>query len=195
MSINLLYSKKVEFLESDIMDLRIEKTKCAIRNAFLQLRSKKPLEKITIKELSALANINKATFYLHYHDIYDLSETLERDVVKSCLDNIEHPEEVISNIENFLKCLNESVVANEQLIKILFEGNRSNSFTELFEKELYAMIYNYYPDYKPSIESRMLISFLIYGAYHTYFKYTDQGIQPVLQLIESFSGGIVKLHK
>lgn len=195
MSINLLYSKKVEFLESDIMDLRIEKTKCAIRNAFLQLRSKKPLEKITIKELSALANINKATFYLHYHDIYDLSETLERDVVKSCLDNIEHPEEVISDIENFLKCLNQSVVANEQLIKILFEGNRSNSFTELFEKELYTMIYNYYPDYKPSIESRMLTSFLIYGAYHTYFKYTDQGIQPVLQLIESFSGGIVKLHK
>lgn len=177
------------------MDLRIEKTKCAIRNAFLQLRSKKPLEKITVKELSALANINKATFYLHYHDIYDLSETLEHDVVKSCLDSIEHPEEIISDIENFLKCLEETVVANEQLIKILFDGNRSHSFAELFEKELYAMIYNYYPDYKPGIESKMLVSFLIYGAYHTYFKYPEQGIKSVLQLIESFSDGIVKLHE
>ena len=33
------------------MDIRIEKTKTAIHNTFLELRSKKPLEKITIKEL------------------------------------------------------------------------------------------------------------------------------------------------
>ncbi len=33
-----------------IMDIRIEKTKTAIHNTFLELRSKKPLEKITIKE-------------------------------------------------------------------------------------------------------------------------------------------------
>ena len=33
------------------MDIRIEKTKTAIHNTFLELRSRKPLEKITIKEL------------------------------------------------------------------------------------------------------------------------------------------------
>ena len=55
------------------MDLRTEKTKRSIINSFLELRSRKPLEKITVKELSEKAEINKATFYLHYHDIYDLS--------------------------------------------------------------------------------------------------------------------------
>ena len=106
------------------MDLRIEKTRCAIRNAFLQLRSKKPLEKITVKELTELANINKATFYLHYSDIYDLSETLERDVVQSCLDGIEHPENIFRNNKSFIKELTQTFVANEQLIKILFEGKK-----------------------------------------------------------------------
>ena len=57
------------------MDMRIEKTRRSIINAFLQLRAQKPLEKITVKELSALAEINKATFYLHYRDIYELSES------------------------------------------------------------------------------------------------------------------------
>ena len=33
------------------MDIRIEKTEKAIRNAFIELRSGKPLEKITVKEL------------------------------------------------------------------------------------------------------------------------------------------------
>ena len=36
------------------MDIRIEKTEKAIKNAFLELRAKKPLEKITVKELCAL---------------------------------------------------------------------------------------------------------------------------------------------
>ena len=51
------------------MDIRIEKTERAIRNAFLELRAAKPLEKITVKELCSLACINKSTFYLKklYH--------------------------------------------------------------------------------------------------------------------------------
>ena len=48
------------------MDLRIQKTRAAIKSAFLELRRKKPIEKITVTELAKLAEINKATFYLHY---------------------------------------------------------------------------------------------------------------------------------
>lgn len=53
------------------MDLRIEKTRQSIVNAFIALRSGKPLEKITVKELCEKAQINKSTFYFHYADIYD----------------------------------------------------------------------------------------------------------------------------
>ena len=60
------------------MDLREKKTKRNIRNAFIELRAKKPLERISIKELAELAEISKATFYLHYKDIYDLSENLQK---------------------------------------------------------------------------------------------------------------------
>lgn len=177
------------------MDLRVEKTKCAIRNAFLQLRSKKPLEKITVKELCTLANINKATFYLHYHDIYELSETLELDVVQSCLDNIEHPENILKDNKSFIKELTQSFVANEQLIKILFDGNRSSSFMDVFEKELYKIIYTAYPNYQPSIENKMTMTFLIYGGYYTYFKHRDQSIDAVFSVIEKFSGAITEMHK
>ena len=55
------------------MDLREKKTLRAIRTAFLQLRGQRPLEKITVKELCELAEISKATFYIHYRDLYDLS--------------------------------------------------------------------------------------------------------------------------
>ena len=62
------------------MDLRIEKTERGIKNAFIELRSRKPLEKITVKELCESARINKSTFYAHYKDIYDLSDAMEEEV-------------------------------------------------------------------------------------------------------------------
>ena len=78
------------------MDLRIERTKRNIINAFLELRAKKPLEKITIKELAELAMINKATFYSHYNDIYDLSEQLETEVIATVIKAMPFPNDLIT---------------------------------------------------------------------------------------------------
>lgn len=177
------------------MDIRIEKTRRSIINAFLELRSRKPLEKITVKELAGLAEINKATFYLHYHDTYDLSESLEKDVVQSCLRSIQHPELIFSDTRQFIRELEDAFVANEQLIKILFEGSRSSSFVSLLENELMAVMRSVRPDYEPSSESRMMLTYLIYGGYYTYFKYCDHGIKSVMALIEKLSDSIVCLYE
>lgn len=177
------------------MDLRVERTRRNIINAFLNLRSRKPLEKITVKELAEIAGINKATFYLHYHDIYELSESLEQEVIESALTNIEHPDEVFKNNKIFVKELTISLAANEQLIKILFEGNRSERFIELFEKGVVELIKKSYPEYNPSIERKMVITYLIHGGYYTYFRYCDYGIEPVLRIVEKCSEAIIEPYK
>jgi len=177
------------------MDLRVEKTKRSIINAFLQLRSRKPLEKIKVKELTELANINKATFYLHYSDIYHLSEFLERETVQSVIKGIEHPKYIFSENRTFIKELTNAFVANEQLIKILFEGTRSNSFLSIFEQEFTAMIKKTNPNYKQNVRNSMMFTYLVYGGYYTYFKYCDYGMEAVLKIIERFSDGIVNSLK
>lgn len=177
------------------MDLRVEKTKRNIINAFLNLRSRKPIEKITIKEIAEIAQINKATFYLHYHDIYDLSESLERDVIKSALSNIEHPDSVFKDNKLFVKELVMSIFANEQLIRILFEGNRSGRFIELFEKGIIELIKISYPEYNPSLERRMTITYSIYGGYYTYLKYCENGVEAVFKIIEKCSSAVIETYK
>lgn len=177
------------------MDLRVEKTKRNIINAFLNLRSRKPIEKITIKEIAEIAQINKATFYLHYHDIYDLSESLERDVIKSALSNIEHPDYVLNDNKLFVKELVMSIFANEQLIRILFEGNRSGRFIELFEKGIIELIKKSHPEYNPSIERRMTITYSIYGGYYTYLKYCENGVDAVFKIIEKCSSAVIETYK
>lgn len=64
-------------------DLRILKTKKAIKDAFFDLVSEKTFEKVAVSDIADKAMINRATFYLHYQDKYDLLNSLENEVLNS----------------------------------------------------------------------------------------------------------------
>ena len=110
------------------MDLRIVKTKKAIINAFLALRAKRPLEKITVKELCEMAMVNKSTFYSHYGDIYELSDTLENEVVLSVIQSMDHSEYIWENTGEFTRQLVLGYLSQDHLIQILFSDSRSSLF-------------------------------------------------------------------
>ncbi len=94
------------------MDLRIEKTKKSIFDAFIELRSKQPIERIKIKDICTKAKINKSTFYSHYTDIFDLSEKLEMQVVRSVFESLAHPEYIFDKPREFTQELYESFTAH-----------------------------------------------------------------------------------
>lgn len=58
-------------------DRRTTKTKTAFKQTLLQLLKTKELERITISELSEIADVSRMAFYYHYEDIFDLYEDLE----------------------------------------------------------------------------------------------------------------------
>ena len=65
------------------IDRRVRKTKQQLQDGFIYLRKQKDLKEITVKELCELTDLNRGTFYLHYKDIYDLSEQLEESLFVS----------------------------------------------------------------------------------------------------------------
>ncbi|MBI1293961.1 TetR family transcriptional regulator [bacterium] len=58
------------------IDLRIQRTLQRIRHAFLELLEVKSFDQITVSAVSERAQINRATFYRHYTDIYDLAQQI-----------------------------------------------------------------------------------------------------------------------
>ncbi|MBP3683547.1 MAG: TetR/AcrR family transcriptional regulator [Oscillospiraceae bacterium] len=58
-------------------DRRIRYTKQAIKDSLFELMQETPVEKITVKELCAAADINRATFYAHYDTLTALLEEIE----------------------------------------------------------------------------------------------------------------------
>ena len=70
-------------------DLRIIKTKKALRESLVTLIKEKHFEKISVMEICERALINRVTFYSHYKDKIELFQDLIRDItlrlVNKCL--------------------------------------------------------------------------------------------------------------
>jgi len=63
------------------IDPRYLRTRKLIMDSFIQLSSKKDFKDITIKDITAEATINRATFYYHFEDKYDLLENALSEVL------------------------------------------------------------------------------------------------------------------
>ena len=63
------------------MDKRIMKTKRAIHAAMSKLLEDKPIDEITVTELSEAAEINRKTFYNYYSSVYMVAEEMEDEIV------------------------------------------------------------------------------------------------------------------
>ena len=64
-------------------DRRVQKTRQAIQNAFVELITEKNYPEITVKEIADRANVNRKTFYNHYADINALVAELETAIVRA----------------------------------------------------------------------------------------------------------------
>lgn len=155
------------------MDHRIEKTKRSIYNAFIGLRSKKPLERLTVKELCEAAQINKSTFYVHYQDVYDLSDKIESEIVRDIMRNIENSEDLFFNTGKFTRNLFMAYSSQNALISTVFSGSRSEQLPKKVEAALKEMLYEKRPEMRDNEEMNILMTYSVYGGYYAYREYVS----------------------
>lgn len=95
-------------------DRRVKYTKMVLRESLIKLLQKKPISRITVKELCDLADINRATFYTHYADQFDLLRKIS--------------DEFIADITSYVcSGLKEGESGLMQMITIIFEYIDKNS--------------------------------------------------------------------
>lgn len=69
------------YMEEKKIDRRTLKTRKVIYNALMDLLTQKELHKVTVQEISDIADINRTTFYKHFLDVYDLYDKLEQEIL------------------------------------------------------------------------------------------------------------------
>lgn len=111
-------------------DRRVRKTKKALRESLAVLMAQKNIREISVQELADQADINRATFYLHYKDIYDLQQKIEDEVAGEINQILqEHmPDKLNSRAHSLFVALLEYIMENASLCGMLLSKNSSRTF-------------------------------------------------------------------
>lgn len=114
-----------EKMQETKADRRTKYTKMMLRQSLLELLVNKPVNKITVKELCERADINRATFYLHYYDVFDLLAQTENELFDRIKETIER-ESTANNMYSAIRDICIAIRENADLCKVLFgeHGNR-----------------------------------------------------------------------
>lgn len=104
-----------------------ELTKTEIAKTFLNLLDRKPIGRITIKEICTECDINRQTFYYHFQDIYDLcfwitERNLRTYIEESCVDRSDTKKYLYVLFEYFLKSKNRICHAYDAMNRVQYES-------------------------------------------------------------------------
>jgi AcrR family transcriptional regulator len=170
------------------MDLRQKKTLRAIAQAFYALRKQKKLEAITVTELCQCAEISKATFYLHYRDIFDLSEKMQNEVIDSVFSKLENPMEVLTNSRRFMQSFVLAVEQESERIPIIFSDSQAGALPVRILQHLKEYIFIYAPQLRDDPKIQVYLTYHVMGGYYACMERPDGlGYKQVLEILEKIS--------
>ena len=134
-------------------DYRVVLTKKMFRQALTSLLMKNPLPSITVKELCEAAEVNRGTFYSHYKDIYDLMDSIKKemfDELKITLEEMQNVREIKKGDSPFsiYFSLFDFFVKNSDMCTILLGENSDRRFVnQLLDMGQEVCIQIYRPKY------------------------------------------------
>ena len=124
--------RKVKEMSEKAPDRRTLKTKKAIRDALADLLTEKELRKVTVQEISDKADINRATFYKYYLDVYDLYDKTEQDILVEIGMLVLRLEEIPT--EKFFSELTDYIDENRTVFGMIFNPNGKGTLRAKFDR-------------------------------------------------------------
>lgn len=161
-------------------DIRIIKTKKAIREATLRLLSQKTIEDISVTELAAEAQINRKTFYNYYQSVYQVIEEIENEAVEKFVSAIKATDWYNGEDLDFDKlflCVTEAVNDNMEFFGYLLNISKTSRLIVKVEARLKEKGRAYFARYLDIDEELIALAmdYVISGMFSVYRKWYQTG--------------------
>ncbi len=108
----------------------VRNTKRRLHEGLLQLMEQRPIQEISVKELTELVDVNRGTFYFHYSDLYALLREMEQDFFdafsRTLHETVPHGEAAYSYLRAIFGFLGE----NRSFCRIMLGPNGDMQFVE-----------------------------------------------------------------
>jgi AcrR family transcriptional regulator len=161
-------------------DRRVKYTKMVLKESLIDLLSKKDISCITIKQICEEADINRATFYTHYSDQFDLLRQIEDEFLQNVKVYIAvfKQKKADAILVDVLEEIFEYIKDNAKLCRLLLskQGNLE------FQKRIMMLIYDTNLVAKPNEslkkgEEEFVYSFIITGCVGVIHKWLEEGMK------------------
>ena len=127
-------------------DLRIRRTHRFLQEAMIELITEKGFDAITVGDIAERAMINRATFYRHYQDKYDLVVTIFEEAANHLMEDMKplHKDiDLAEKEENLLEIWNqlfEHVAEHARLYRAMLGKNGSPWFAARMREHIIKLI-------------------------------------------------------
>ena len=119
------------------MDRRVKYTKKVIQESFLDLLETKDITKVTVMELCKKADINRATFYRYYLDVFDLLEKMEEEFVLEYQNSYKDFNYNDNKLYDYVLSLLQTCQRKKRFVKILFQTKSGITFLHKLLEDAY----------------------------------------------------------
>jgi len=189
-------------LKSNKIDRRVKYTRMVLKESFINLLEKKDISRITIKEICENADINRATFYSHYSDQYDLLRKIEDeflDNIREYLGELEQKNEV--NPVLLAEKIFEYIKENAKLCKLLLSERGGLNFQKRVMMLLYDTVINELTSNSKITKeyAEYVYSFTITGCVGIVQKWLDEDMKKparfIAEMVIRLTLGLINLLK
>lgn len=152
-------------------DKRVQRSKTAIKGAFLTLLYKKPFSQITVSEIVKEADYNRGTFYANFETKEHLRDELIQDILREMVKQIRVPYQSNKKVD-FYKMNAEDITLfhyfkeNARLYRLLLSDHIRVDFRHQMAKaieDLFILEYDYQLKKDTIIDSKWLYIYRAHG--------------------------------
>lgn len=190
------------------LDPRVRRSRRMLRDALIGLMKEREYEEISVSEIAERADLNRATFYLHYKDKQDLLQQSIDDVLSEIAEHFQHIELEtnlvdVSKVELLFLNMFEFIAQNADFYKVMLSKGDvqfTNQWQDLFREKVKHRISSQQPKMKITDDTMpidLLLAFIssaCTGAIKWWLendmKYTPQYLSKMLSRFVTFGGSI-----
>lgn len=180
-SLNELLNER-EALEEDRKN---DPTDLKIREEFLKLLHKQPIEKITVSELCLRCRINRSTFYRHYEDLFQLLDKITAEahaaLFHDVIRNVDLGEEFQETGYNYILKVCEKTIENKELYRLLLYGNTQTGLRERMENSvfnLYFLAHEGPSNFRGGEDVHLHYQYMVKGIIGVFCMWVRDGFRP-----------------
>lgn len=182
----------MDFQQEHHVDLRVRKTREAIKNTFKEMICEMPAEKITIKELTDRAMIHRKTFYLHYTSIEALYQDMMAEIADGYYEEMEKIKPPYSHKEVNRIFFNYYARQDKYVERLICEPSYRPFCNKLHAATLQHNLNRHNPYAHFNVEKQNMINtFLVVSSLELYRQWVSDGKKMPLEEVIELTGKLL----